>query len=313
MTGASSMTLLHQARRTRRAPLGLLLGLLLPGTASQAQDTTPWQEIEIVVFSHEDRASQVSERPLADPGQLGWLPRLSELRAPGSNLVFPFSQPLVDEAMSQGGVTPAASPAPPGPALVDAAPAYGPQPAPQATRSFRLLDINRDPYLALGAAQSLLAQDVRRIEDSFEHRVLWHATWRQPRLTPGQTRAVLVQGGEQHGARHELEGSLRLTDSGGRAQLELQLWFSSFVPGFAIDGTDWQLPELPALVSEQQDPEAAMAAGSWMISSSWLLRDSRLLTEDAFHYIDNPAIGVLVQVRPYTLPPLPLPGGSEDF
>ena len=68
---------------------------------------------------------------------------------------------------------------------------------------------------------------------------------------------MLVQGGEQYGDRHELEGSLRFSDSGGRVELDAHLWFSSFLAGFASEGTAWTLPALPAQLAEAQQGNGA--------------------------------------------------------
>jgi hypothetical protein len=36
--------------------------------------------------------------------------------------------------------------------------------------------------------------------------------------------------------------------------------------------------------------------------------NTRELRSNEFHYLDHPAVGVLVQIQPYTVPPLPEPG-----
>jgi hypothetical protein len=284
----------------RCSGLALLLAAALPACPVQAQER--WQEVEIVVFTHEDRASQVSERPLGDPSRLAWLPRLTTLNTLAASLYYPFEEEPVASAPIQ-------------PALP--APVFGPEAAPQQARSFRLPDLERDAFIALDDSIALLDQDVRRLQGSDLHRVLWHGTWRQPLLPAGHSQAVLVRGGEAYGDRHELEGSLRVSDSGGRSQLELHLWFSSFMAGFSTTAVNWSLPPLPALLAaeagSEEDAVAEDASGSWLPTSSWQLRDGGLLTLDATHYYDNPAIGVIVQVRPYTVPPREVPGVSEDF
>jgi hypothetical protein len=311
--------------------------LLLGCAGAVAQDLGPdgrrWYEVEVVVFTHESLATQVSERPLADPTRLAWLPRLRELQPASSSLAFDF-EPVV--AMPEALPGPLSGAAPPGalpaasaqsPLSASAAllpqapePVFGPLPAPPTSRGFRLAASSRDPFIALAPQAALLAQDARLLENAAEHRVLWHNTWRQPMLPGGQAAAVLVMGGEQYGDRHELEGSLRFSDSGGRVELDAHLWFSSFLAGFASEGTAWTLPALPQeLVDEQQEATVGeeiaegTAAGAWISSGAWQLRDSRLLTTETYHYFDNPAVGVLVQLRPYTVPPRDLPGTEADF
>lgn len=294
---------------------------LLVCSAVAAQDLGPdgrrWYEMEVIVFTHENLAMQVSERPLADPTRLGWLPRLRELQPASASLSFEF-EPLVQPVTSPlvpGLLEPAAVLQPPAPEAV-----FGPVPAPQMSRGFRLADTTRDPFIALAVREALLAQDARLLDSSAEHRVLWHNTWRQPMLPSGQAGSVLVQGGEQYGDRHELEGSLRFSDSGGRVELDAHLWFSSFLAGFASEGTAWTLPALPAQLAEAQQGNKigigemeGTAAGAWISSGAWQLRDSRLLTLETYQYFDNPAVGVIVQLRPYTVPPRDMPGTDEDF
>lgn len=304
-----------------------LAGLLLAGGAvAQEPDAEGrrWYEVEVVAFTHENRATQVSERPLADPTRLGWLPRLRELQQASASLAFDFMPELLPEvtdvatgAAVSGLPLPAQAPA----LAVAPEPVFGPLPAPPATRGFRLADNARDPFIALPARAALLAQDARALESAAEHRVLWHRTWRQPMLPAGQSPAVLVLGGERYGDRHEVEGSIRFSDSGGRVQLDAHLWFSSFLAGYASEGTAWTLPELPSLAAAAMDttgtaesgPQDAALLGSWMSSGAWQLQDTRLLTAEAYHYLDNPAIGVLVQIRPYSVPPRELPPTDEDF
>jgi hypothetical protein len=309
-------------RRVRRYPV--LAGLLC--TAALAQDTDAegrrWYQVEVVVFAHENPAAQVTERPLADPTVLGWLPRLRELQSALTSLVFDFEPALpMAVTLEQPAMFPGtALQQPPTQLLPAAEPIYGPVPAPTVTRGFRLADSSRDPYIALDQRNALLAQDISRLESSSEHRVLWHGTWLQPMVPTNQSAAVAVLGGDQYGDRHEVEGSLRFSDSGGRVQLDAHLWFSSFLAGFASEGTAWTLPELPAMLLPEKSGEDTVAEavadierGTWMSSGAWQLRDSRLLTAESYHYLDNPAIGVIVQIRPYSLPPRDVPGTDEDF
>jgi hypothetical protein len=300
------------ASGTKPLWVAALFACALPGAGATAQEEQRWYEVEAIVFSHENRASQVTERPLADPTRLGWLPRVRELQPASASLAYPFEPvPLLsvqpDPALAQAEAIPAA--------MVPVAPdpVFGPLPAPRSVRGFRLADTARDPYIALSGNAVLLAQDAQRLAATSEHRVLWHAAWRQPMLPARQAQSVLVMGGDKYGERNEVEGSLRFTDSGGRVQLEAHLWFSSFLAGFASEGTAWTLPDLPLEAKPAVEGEDAALLGSWISSGAWQLRDTRLLTTDAFHYLDNPAIGVLVQVRSYAVPPLVVPGGDEDF
>jgi hypothetical protein len=282
-----------------------LLVASLSGTAVFGQSEQRWYEVEAIVFTHENRASLVSERPLADPARLAWLPRLRELQPFAASLAYPFQEAAVTQVTVDVLDIDSADASP--------EPAFGPQPASVVRRGFRLADRNRDPWIALDTSAALLTQDVQRLASATEHRVLWHATWRQPLLPVRQTDAVWVMGGDRYGERHEVEGSLRLSDSGGRVQLDAHLWFSSFLAGFASEGTTWTLPPLPAPDPAQDSAIDTTQLGTWMSSGAWQLLDTRLLTPEAYHYIDNPAIGLILQVRPYELPPRELAAAEADF
>lgn len=293
-------------------PALVLLALQSGSPAAMAQPAQRWQEVEVLVFTHEDFRSQISERPLNDPAALQWLPRPTLLQEVSAALAYPFDP--IDEFAAEPAV------------------AFGPQPALMNARSFRLPDAARDPFVALDPAKGLLEQDARRLASAGGHRVLWHGVWRQPLQTAARSQSLVVQGGDRYGERHELEGSVRVSDSGGRAQLDLHLWFSQFVAGPTSGDSDWSLPELPAVLTdtpEEEGEEVAAASADmmdaavisslslpepqWSSNGAWQLRDSRLLTEDLYHYLDNPAFGVLVQIRPYTVPPRELAGADDDF
>lgn len=301
----------------------VLLTLQCGSPTAKAQPVLRWQEVEVLVFTHEDFRTQVSERPLADAAALQWLPRPTLLQEASAALAFPF-ETLATTPAGAFGPDDTAAPLIP-------LPAFGPQPALMNSRSFRLLDAARDPFVALDPAKGLLDQDARRLTSTGGHRVLWHAVWRQPLQPAAGSQSLLVQGGDPYGSRHELEGSIRVSDSGGRAQLDLHLWFSQFMAGAVTDDNGWSLPALPAVLSEAMDQPAALPPADtgavdmaplssaitlqpqWSSNGAWQLRDTRLLTEDAYHYLDNPAIGVLVQIRPYAVPPRELGAAADDF
>lgn len=297
---------------------------LLAAGGALAQETDVdgrrWYEVEVVVFTHEGLAGQITERPLADPTRLDWLPRLRLLQPAAASLAYPFGPvppAAVPQELSSTLPLPLAAEASSGPVQpeLEPEPVFGPQPAPPAQRGFRLADTRRDPFIALETSSALLTQDARLLENAEEHRVLWHRAWRQPMLPAGQAAAVLVLGGDPYGERHEVEGSLRFSDSGGQVQLDAHLWFSSFLAGFASEGTAWTLPKLPelAVAIDAGDGLEATQLGSWISSGAWQLQDRLLLAANSFFYLDNPAIGVLLQIRPYVVPPLELPAQPEDF
>ncbi|HEY0963991.1 MAG TPA: CsiV family protein [Pseudomonadales bacterium] len=55
------------------------------------------------------------------------------------------------------------------------------------------------------------------------------------------------------------------------------------------------------------------ATPAWELSAVWQLAQTRELSANQLYYLDHPALGVLIQVRPYVLPPLLPIDGEEDF
>ncbi|MGH8464915.1 MAG: CsiV family protein, partial [Pseudomonas sp.] len=155
---------------------------------------------------------------------------------------------------------------------------------------------------------------------SSQHRILFHAAWRQPMTRLNASTPIAVVGGRAYNDRHELEGSLRLyfNNSEDRVMLEPNLWFSTF--GSSRNGSAnpeasiWQLPPLPEIL---QDPAAVDAATGTANPIGYVptriiqVNQTREARSNEFHYIDHPAIGVFIQLTPYEVPPLPEPVEPE--
>jgi hypothetical protein len=145
--------------------------------------------------------------------------------------------------------------------------------------------------------------------------VLWHRLWRQPMLGRNQVRTVFVAGGSPYGSHMEVEGSIRLSAGGnaGRAMLDLNIWLNSFRRGATTEDSEWQLPELPLPVPGLQLPNEALQSPEgnslalplveeWSLMEVWQQEESRELVPGQLYYIDHPALGVLIEIRPYVLP-----------
>jgi hypothetical protein len=160
---------------------------------------------------------------------------------------------------------------------------FGPQLIRPVERGFRVADFNRDSFIALDRRHVEMTRDLQRLQDSPAYDVLWHAVWRQPVQGPAQSPAVLIQQQDELG-RDILEGGLRLTDNVGRARADLRLWLSAEIMG--------------------------SGAGT---GKGWWLGEQRDLQPGDYYYFDNPAFGVLLQVRRYELPLLESGIPEEDF
>lgn len=213
----------------------------------------------------------------------------------------------------------------------DAIRKVGPFP-PKTGAPFKFLDFERDGYLRLPASLSDFAQTNRALRRSPEHRLLFHAVWRQAVLFEDEARAILIEGGERYGSQPELQGNLtiRFNENSDRVVLDADIWLTEFIiddgrdvfeTDFSAAGGDeeatelsasvltWQLPELPATIADsplQTLQNLAQTDNSmYRIQNVFHMLQSRAMRSNEFHYMDHPALGIVVQVEPYEVPALP--------
>ncbi|MXZ32842.1 MAG: hypothetical protein F4Z20_05620, partial [Gammaproteobacteria bacterium] len=79
------------------------------------------------------------------------------------------------------------------------------------------------------------------------------------------------------------------------------LWLAEF--GGASGGEQWSLPPLPEALVETLGVEIPGNATAPAISRIYTMRQQRELRSGEFHYLDHPALGIVVQITPYDLPP----------
>jgi hypothetical protein len=115
---------------------------------------------------------------------------------------------------------------------------------------------------------------------------------------PGAETPVLISGGERYGDHHELEGSLSLHFNAGRDRvvIDSDLWLSEFTT-LADPDNEWQLPPFPG-------PQSAAdgEADRYQPHRVYHFQQSRDMRSNEFHYLDHPALGLVVTVFPYEVP-----------
>jgi hypothetical protein len=138
---------------------------------------------------------------------------------------------------------------------------------------------------------------------------MYHNAWRQPMHGSNQSIPVWLEGGNQFGVRHELEGSLNFRFNPGqdRVVLNARLWLTQFAAQTLDDTQTVQLPDLPTSVLSRRTPTLAPDDLQWSAVQVIPVLNTRELRSNEFHYLDHPAVGILVQILPYTVPPLPEP------
>jgi hypothetical protein len=290
--------------------------VLEPDPRGPSPDGNYWFEVEVTIFSSLYGNAPYSEIPVARSNALRYLPQLRLLQNPADSYQFPFPPPAA----------PAADISPPAPGFAIEASAPVPLPgvtegplfSPALPGAFKILDYARDPFIALDRRFWRFNQMNSRLGSTGEHTVLWHQVWRQPLLPRAQTPAIQVIGGMEYGDHSALEGSFRLSGQATKAEVDANLWLSSFAN--TPPATDeWKLPPRPNL-TENSESQVAIEAGTpdialvpaeqWFPTSIWHLNESRDVGTNALYYLDHPAIGVLVELRPYRVPESVVPATS---
>jgi len=211
--------------------------------------------------------------------------------------------------------------------------------AARAGAAFKFLNLERDEYLRLPASLSDFAQTNRALSRSPEHRLLFHGVWRQPVLFENEAKAILIEGAERYGNQSELQGSLtiRFNQNSDRVVLDADIWLTEFViddPRNSLETTmqaaaepkqatelsatpmsaapvQWQLPDLPTTIAD--GPLQTLRnrlqtdKSQYRVQNVFQMLQSRAMRSNEFHYMDHPALGIVVQVEPYEVPALPEP------
>jgi Peptidoglycan-binding protein, CsiV len=289
--------------------LPVLVGLAFPHVYAQelSYDGQRWIEVEVSVFSNEYPATAYAEVPTPDKLSLQYLPRVQQLQEPASSFLIDFPQSLLPYLPTPGfsAVAPNGAVPPVEHLLI------GPVYSPGLANSFKISDFSRDSYIALADSQAQFITINRNLQNSSEHRLFWHEVWRQPVLARSQTPAVYVQGGASFDEHTELEGSLRVSDDNNLTMLDINLWLSSFDNSDASSASVWTLPAVP-LTNEQKVTPLAIK-NTWTITQIWQQQQSQVLATQEFYYLDHPAFGILIQVRPYLLPEMAEIEDVADF
>jgi len=246
----------------------LLLCALLQSALVAAQEER-WFQIEISIFSNEN-FNPDAERWHVDANTMQLPPNARSIIAMSE--VLSLSE--WDNPDTDGPAVASWDPASDSELAAQTAepPLIGPLPY-QRDNNFKLPDIERDAFIALPPSEHGFTDTNRTLERSPSHRLLFHDSWRQPVRQPSGSVPIILNGGRMFDERVELQGSVRFrfNPNADRVVIDANIWLSQFV----------------------NDEERIFQ----MIQS----RDMR---SNEFHYLDHPALGIVVLVKPYTPPPL---------
>ncbi len=270
---------------------GLLLCAAMQSIAAVSAQEERWFQIEISIFSNENFNPDVERwdvdaqsmllpanaRPLIEMSEVL---ALSEWDNPATKDPAPDDPATSgpDSSRSDDSVLTNET------AEISEPPLIGPPPY-QRDNNFKLPDTARDAFVALPPSEHGFTDTNGTLERSPSHRLLFHSSWRQPIRQPSRSSPIIINGGRMFDEKNELQGSVRFrfNPNADRVVLDANIWLTPF--------------------NYNEEPVLQMI-------------QSRDMRSNEFHYLDHPAVGIVVLVKPYTPPPLPaaeLPANSQDI
>jgi len=277
-----------------------MVGTLLAGLtmlfSAQAAGQDRWFQIEATVFTNESRFERDAEY---------WLPNQPELSFPESirRLATVQDKLLIGAFLTAEDNSQETAAAPNEETLrSQRILSMGPEPE-RGADEFRLFDVLRDEYLDLPARLSDFSQTNRALERSPDHKLLFHGHWRQRVVSADEATSIYIEGSRRHDSLPILNGSLtiRFNDQKDRVVVDANLWLIE-AAGDTERSAEWTLPEIPAAVS---DPTSGTTRSAKYPAASYRvypMQQSREMRSNEFHYLDHPALGLIIAVRPYDLP-----------
>ena len=295
----------------------LLSALLLSiSTSAQGQTSQRWFQIEVSIFSNESLADRDEERWQNESNELNYpnpLRRLGQL----SDLLI--TEQMIADAIAESSEQDSLSTIEEATIEIDAEALAaigrlaqilptGPQLA-STEGEFKFPDFLRDPHLQLTPDNSDFEQTNRALERSAEHRLLFHGLWRESVADPADAIPLYVQGGLRFDDQYELQGAitLRFNENRDRLVIDSNLWLTEYSASADFE-SEWQLPAIPEAMKTDLDSLTRDEQGlQYGINRVFHMEQSREMRSNQFHYIDHPAIGIVILVKPIDVPPLVVP------
>jgi hypothetical protein len=301
----------------------LLSALLLSiSTSAQGQTSQRWFQIEVSIFSNESLADRDEERWQTESNELNYpnpLRRLGQL----SDLLI--TEQMIADAIAESSEQDSLSTKEEATIEINAEALAaierlaqilptGPQPA-STEGEFKFPDFLRDPHLQLTPDNSDFEQTNRALERSAEHRLLFHGLWRESVADPADAIPLYVQGGLRFDDQYELQGAitLRFNENRDRLVIDSNLWLTEYSASADFE-SEWQLPAIPEAMKTDLDSLTRDEQGlQYGINRVFHMEQSREMRSNQFHYIDHPAIGIVILVKPIDVPPLVVPEFEFEF
>ena len=279
-------------KRLAKYSLAILFGLLI-SSYSLAQER--WFQIELSIFSNENIEDRNAESWLPSDYELNYpknmrkLSLLTDLFLSDRNLddrlsvTEPASQEEIDEMIKKD-------------QLRNIRPWIK-----NSESNFKLFDFSRDDFTQLSPVDSDFQQTNRTLERSSDHRLLYHGLWRQAVRQSSNAVPTYIEGGLRYGDNHELQGSvtIRFNENEDRVVIDTHIWLIDY--SIVKDSSsEWKLPQVPEFVRRESRENPSSL--TYFPNNVYVMEQSREMRSNEFHYLDHPALGLVISVKPYSVP-----------
>ena len=279
-------------KRLAKYSLTFLFGLLI-SSYSLAQER--WFQIELSIFSNEN---------IEDRNAESWLPSDYELNYPKNMRKLSLLTDLflsdhnLDDRLSDTGSASQEEID----AMIRNDQLKNIRPRIKSTESnFKLFDFSRDDFTQLSPVDSDFQQTNRTLERSSDHRLLYHGLWRQAVRQSSNAVPIYIEGGLRYGDNHELQGSvtIRFNENEDRVVVDTHIWLIEY--SIVKDSSsEWKLPQIPESIRiESRENSSSL---TYFPNNVYVMEQSREMRSNEFHYLDHPALGLVISVKPYSVP-----------
>ena len=254
-----------------------------------------WFQIELSIFSNENIEDRNAESWLPSDYELNYpknmqkLSLLTDLFLSDHNLDDRLS---VTESASQEEID----------AMIRKEQLENIRPRVKSTESnFKLFDFSRDDFTQLSPVDSDFQQTNRTLERSSDHRLLYHGLWRQVVRQSSNAVPIYIEGGLRYGDNHELQGSvtIRFNENEDRVVIDTHIWLIEY--SIVKDSSsEWKLPQIPESIRRESRENSSSL--TYFPNNVYVMDQSREMRSNEFHYLDHPALGLVISVKPYSVP-----------
>ena len=283
---------IHLFKRLAKYYLNFLFSFLI-NSYSFAQER--WFQIELSIFSNENTEGRNAE---------SWLPNDYELNYPKNmrKLSLLTDLFLSDHNLDGRLGVPGSASQEEIDAMIRNDQLKNIRPRIKSTESnFKLFDFSRDEFTQLSPVDSDFQQTNRTLERSSDHRLLYHGLWRQAVRQSSNAVPIYIEGGLRYGDNHELQGSvtIRFNENEDRVVVDTHIWLIEY--SIVKDSSsEWELPQIPESIRVESRENSSSL--TYFPNNVYVMEQSREMRSNEFHYLDHPALGLVISVKPYSVP-----------